>query len=236
MCVGIFILQPIFAQETYCRAPYRVFISPEYLFRRWNYDNGQHINQILYGVVLGVEHLKASSLFLRAIGTLNEGRSRSRLGGWYDHEYSGEANIGYSFSLNKCRRFLVTPYLGLGFFYVHETVYNFYVCNEKYWYLPLGVLFGLDINEYWNMKFRLQASVLATRYLTVDGEEVHMTLNTLWRGELPITYHCNRSFDLSLVPFYQYEPNVNYIFSDTFFTDWGRISNYGARLEMGYSF
>lgn len=215
--------------------PLRVFIGPEYNYRWWHFNSGIILKQNMWGGSLGIEYFRPCSIYSRLIGTYQAGNTVSHT--WVDHEYFAEANLGYTIPIDACKAFTVTPFFGFGYFNDRENLNAAAPYHVNYCYVPFGALLNWDINCDWSLGIRGQADVMVSRNIKLGAVGGTMGKRTNWRVELPVSYNFTQCFDATLIPFYQYDPNTNYVFPVGFqSSDWGRIQSTGARLEIGYHF
>ena len=214
-----------------CSKSNRVFIAPEYKFRKWEFSTGPNGSQNMWGIVGGYQHLASNDIFVRLLASYSEGLTKQGNTLWYDHEWEVELEGGYTFAFGCNCAWKVTPYAGLNYFQDDETISGG-PNKEIIGSIPVGLLVGYDINCRWNVQARAQANFEVYRKLNFSGPWLDMSKKTDWLAELPVTYHITPCWDFSLVPFYSFAPNSDFNFS----SEWGSINTYGARLEAGYSF
>lgn len=234
--IGAFCLvsSVLFAHFDRACNPDRLFVAPEYQWRQWNFVSGRHSEQNMWGGRIGYEHYAPCQFFGRLFGRYNFGKTTNKLflGQWYNHELDVEANIGYTYAFGCHDNWLITPYLGGGYLQDREYIYNSIFLHDEYFYVPVGLLIGWDINCDWSIALRGQADIMVFRRNGQPEPRVTgMPKKTNWLAELPITFRMCGGWDLSFVPEYSFRPNT----TTESGVEWGSITTWGARLEIGYN-
>lgn len=195
-----------------------------------------HYSHDIWGAVAGFEHIEPCSLYYRLKWTYETGKRRNaiRQNVW-DHQWWVETHIGYSFPLDSYSCLLFTPFIGYGYF--QDNLHNYTIGGEKeiFQYVPVGLMFSYSCLGCWNVAWRAQVNLMFQRSFN-DGRSEPIQRRTFYYSDFPITYHFCRYWDISVVPFYQWAPNVTYRTIDNTQLKWGQFTTWGTRLELGLDF
>ncbi len=223
--------------------PNRVFGAVD-----WNHSNLKDGSEKMtgkpWGGLVGYEFKEVNNIYFYARGMWNGSKMDNASNRYYNHSWRAYATVGYTFDLGEGSDFTVSPYVGLGYrsnrmnWSTAATVATDAKNKFHAWEVPVGLFFnwdvapefnvGLDVQAQWMFNSRDTMTVVTPAAAhTVEKGKNHVN----WRFELPLTYQVNSEWDLGLVPHYS---QFNFTPSGT--TDKVKTTDYGVRLEAGYSF
>jgi hypothetical protein len=232
--------------------PNRVFGGLEwYNSHKNNSSQNLTYNQSIWSGMLGYEYSERENVYFQGRGLWGGGKgdtTKSSINyNMFSHAWFLEGRMGYQFALGEYQEYGVTPYIG----YMYRSkktavksnsVLKGYYANPRMQSIDLGVLFdwmimpqvsiGLNVEALFNVKGRVTTDATTVAGVEFTKKTVNLKNKVDWLFELPFTYQIDKEWDISLVPFYnwneyQVKNNSSYVVKTT---------NSGIRLESGFRF
>ena len=244
LCMVFIGLHPLHAEPD-TAGPNRLFGGVEWLHSTFK-SKDYSIDQNIWSGMVGYKYSEPSNFYLLAQGMWGGGSGDETVNSIdlkaYSHLWFLEARLGYQLAMGQNTEFRITPYFGYYYnaekFALANTLflkgYNTKVRKQS---IPVGIMIDWSIVPQFEIGIDVEAFInvwgqSVTNSNNLDSEnKQNLKKNVDWSFQLPLTYHLNSTWDLALVPFYdwkKYEPKD--------FTIETKVENYGARLEVGYNF
>lgn len=203
-----------------------------------------------WGVYGNYQYMQKDFLYFTVRGEWLGGRATIKSGGigqgssWVQ-DWNVLSRLGWNFAFGDEREWGVTPFIGIQYtqFSYGDTPNQFFGGKSKMynWGMPFGLLFSWWANETWEVSLLLQGSwdfySRSEFRQTSDSTRTHTDnkQSVAFYTELPIVYHFNETWNLALVPNYEwrtFKPKSN---RDIFKSD-TKANSVGIRLELGVDF
>ncbi len=216
----------------------RAYIGGDWHYSRHMFDGTTKHSGQPWGLAAGFEYYCPSKLYFLAKGQYNSGAIKSPTVRNYTHNWYGEARAGYYFE-TQMEKLSFVPYVGLRYDSHRRAVSGqSYHVQMRTFSMPFGFLldyaFAPDVSVGLDVQARLPLTNKQDNNDTGMGTAKAQT-RINWRFELPITYHLSTEWDITAVPYvdrWEFESNAN----KSTITVEQRVTNWGMRLDFGYSF
>jgi hypothetical protein len=229
--------------------PNRVFGAVEWFNSHVNQKSQEALtyDQSIWAGMIGYEYSERSSLYFLARGMWGGGSGDTTQDDinydFYTHPWFVGGRVGYQFGLGDSQEFGVTPFTG--YFYnsgksslasIDGTVTGAYTKVRKQ-SIPVGVVLDWRLMPQFEVGLSVEALINIWGRVSQGQDGVNETTDNLknkvdWSFEIPMTYHYDKEWDITLVPFYDWKDYKTKDNNGEKFT----VSNLGLRLEAGYNF
>jgi len=206
----------------------------------------------IWGGMVGYQFAQRQDWYFEARGMWSGGKGDSTVDDvnytLFSHPWFVEGRLGYQFGLGEGQEFGITPYVGYMYTANKSALGNLggtangLSTKMQQQNVNVGVLFDWMVMPQFQIGLNVEALVGVSGKLkllqddtTVEEGKLKNKVN--WNFELPLTWQFSPTWDLTLVPFYNWienKPKSDTDFSQSF----DKISNSstGVRLEIGYRF
>jgi hypothetical protein len=163
------------------------------------------------GISGNITYQKPQEFFGQARTVYNLGRLSSSLNNGNFYEWYSEFVVGYCFS--SCRRWSITPYVGVGFDFIHDNKSPYQMIDPmKLRYNLYYAVAGFDLHyrsANWMAGIQLDCLPTFNQYLRVKNLTQSAWVLTNGVGavaRLPIAYRCVKTLWMELAPYYRFFP------------------------------
>lgn len=202
---------------------------------------GLKLNGTLWGFYGGIEYDDCSGLWATFDALWSTGRITGRGSRRVIHEQEFEEKLGWNF-FTECGFFAgleITPFAGLGYRNVvqnHSEKSSSLKLRYRIFYIPIGFLLNWNYNECLSLGFTFKYTPQVDSTIQISknrGSRIRLKTKQGFNVELPMTYHFDDCFSLSVIPFWKYvkDGSSNHLIIPA------QIYNYwGSKLIAAYNF
>lgn len=243
-----------------CESPSsRLYVGPEFHHTRLKIERGGSQNLldercraklkgVLRGVNGGYEYKPDCGFYFNLDGTWSIGSlDADNVHDRYLHEYIAEGRLGYTISWSSIGQGSFTPYIGFGYYLLHERIDSSHHDFLRYYnyYTPIGAIFDLSFGPCWRVRLdgKWMPQVDTTAKIG-SLREIRWDLKKQvgWQIDVPISYlFCCGKGELAFVPFYRYHAQGE-IKADEHCEEEEvrlpkqRLNSYGGRIILAWRF
>lgn len=210
----------------------------------------------MWGGMVGYQFAQRQDWYFEARGMWSGGKGDKTVDDTtfnvFSHPWFVEGRLGYQFGLGEGQEFGITPYVGYMYMANKSSLANTdfdgifelsgIALKMQQQNVNVGVLFDWMVMPQFQVGLNVEALIgvwgkLKLMQNDTTVEEGKFKNNVNWMFELPLTWQFSPTWDLTVVPFYNWienKPKDNSDFTEQF--DDISNSSAGVRLEVGYRF